>query len=118
MRRVRASLVLLVLSLGAIAARAQSSSPEYKIPEYKINDCHFHLTNYIQTGTDIHDFVRMMGDRVGRVALFGIPLQQQWSHRNDGDNSPQYYLESDSPLYYYSFTDAYIAAAYRSLPKE
>src|SRR5437899_4452816 len=59
-----------------------------------------------------------MGTKVGRVALFGIPLMQQWSYRNTGDRAPTYYLESDSPLYYYSFTDAWIAMAYKSLTKE
>jgi predicted TIM-barrel fold metal-dependent hydrolase len=50
--------------------------------------------------------------------LFGIPLQQQWSYRVDGDDAPTYYLESDAPLYYYSFTDAAIAMQYRSLSKK
>ncbi len=59
-----------------------------------------------------------MGDKVGRVAIFGIPLQQQWSYRSDGDRAPTYYLNTDAPLYYYSFTDAWIAMAYKSLPKE
>jgi hypothetical protein len=59
-----------------------------------------------------------MGTKVGRVALFGIPLQQQWSKRDDGDRAPTYYLQSDAPLYYYSFTDAYIAMAYKSLSKD
>ncbi|HEU0252472.1 MAG TPA: amidohydrolase family protein, partial [Pyrinomonadaceae bacterium] len=30
---------------------------------------------------------------------------------------PKYYLNSDAPLYYYSFTDAWIATAYKSLSK-
>ena len=77
---------------------------------------HFHLTNYVQEGTDIRDFLKIMGTRVGRVALFGIPLQQTWSYGNTGDFAPTYYLQTDAPLYYYSFTDAYIAMAYRSLP--
>jgi hypothetical protein len=41
-----------------------------------------------------------------------------WSYRESGPNAPDYYLEADAPLYYYSFTDAYIAMAYRSLSKE
>ena len=81
-----------------------------------VNDSHFHLTNYVQEGTDIRDFVAIMGEKVGRVALFGIPLQQTWSHGNTGDYAPTYYLQTDAPLYYYSFTDAFIAMAYRSLP--
>jgi len=59
-----------------------------------------------------------MGTKVGRVAIFGIPLQQQWSYRVDEDRAPAYYLNSDAPLYYYSFTDAWIAMAYKSLTKE
>jgi len=93
---------------------AQLASTE----EPTINDVHFHLTNYIQQGTDIHDFLKIMGTKVGRVALFGIPLQQEWSYANSGEFAPTYYLQTDAPLYYYSFTDAYIAMAYKSLSKE
>jgi len=96
------------LFAGATMAQTGSEQPE-------LNDSHFHLTNYIQKGTDIHDFLAIMGSKVGRVALFGIPLQQQWSYQNSGDFAPTYYLQTDAPLYYYSFTDAYIAMAYRSL---
>jgi predicted TIM-barrel fold metal-dependent hydrolase len=109
------SVVLIGSALGAgsIAAVAQSRSNDHLF-----NDSHFHLTNYIQEGTDIHEFLNIMGDKVGRVALFGIPLQQQWSYAVDGDRAPTYYLNSDAPLYYYSFTDARIAMAYKSLSKE
>lgn len=97
-------------------SHAQASSAQVAHPE--LDDSHFHLTNYVQQGTDIHDLLKMMGSKVGRVALFGIPLQQDWSYPNSGDFAPTYYLQSDAPLYYYSFTDAYIAMAYRSLSKE
>jgi hypothetical protein len=62
--------------------------------------------------------MKIMGDKAGRVAIFGIPLQQQWSYGVDGDRAPAYYLNSDTPLYYYSFTDAWIATAYKSLTKD
>src|SRR5262245_13423705 len=94
--------------LAATGVFAQTTGPV-------VNDTHFHLTNYVQKGTDIHDFLKIMGTKVGRVALFGIPLQQTWSYWNTGDFAPTYYLQTDAPLYYYSFTDAYIAMAYRSL---
>ena len=84
---------------------------------FEFNDVHFHLTNYIQQGTEIHDFLKIMGTKAGRVALFGIPLQQEWSYQNSGDFAPTYYLQTDAPLYYYSFTDASIAMAYRSLSR-
>jgi hypothetical protein len=81
-------------------------------------DSHFHLTNYIQEGITAPQFLTIMGSRVGRSTLFGIPLQQQWSAGNSGEFAPTYYLQSDAPLYYYSFTDAVIATAYRALPPE
>src|SRR4029077_6772787 len=105
------SVIPLVLWCNLAAAQSQPDQPE-------LNDVHFHLTNYIQEGTDIHDFLRIMVTKVGRVSLFGIPLQQEWSYQNSGDFAPTYYLQTDAPLYYYSFTDAYIAMAYRSLSKE
>jgi len=100
-----------LLALASIAAAQTPASPEF-------DDVHFHLTNYIQRGTDIHTFLKIMGNKVGRVAIFGIPLQQEWSYRIDGDRAPTYYLNTDAPLYYYSFTDAAIAMAYKSLSKE
>jgi hypothetical protein len=81
-------------------------------------DSHFHLTNYIQKGPTARAYVAMMGDKVGRSTLFGIPLQQTWAFENSGNFAPTYYLQSDAPLYYYSFTDAFIAAQYLSLPPD
>ena len=96
--------------VGAAPPPATPAGPDF-------NDSHFHLTNYIQEGITPQQFLKIMGTRVGRSTLFGIPLQQQWSFRNSGDEAPTYYLDTDSPLYYYSFTDAAIAMAYRSLTK-
>jgi predicted TIM-barrel fold metal-dependent hydrolase len=82
----------------------------------EFNDSHFHLTNYIQEGSTAADQLKIMGTRVCRSVLFGIPLQQMWSYRESGDLGPTYYLEADAPLYYYSFTDAVIAMEYKALP--
>lgn len=111
MRTVLAITFALFLLASPTVAQAPADS-------YLFNDSHFHLTNYIQEGTDIRDFLKIMGNKAGRVALFGIPLQQQWSYRIDENRRPTYYLNSDAPLYYYSFTDAWIATAYKSLSKE
>jgi predicted TIM-barrel fold metal-dependent hydrolase len=104
-------LATLSLNIFAKTSRAQADTSWFY-------DSHFHLTNYIQEGIDVHQFLKVMGTRVGRSTLFGIPLQQQWSYGNSGDFAPNYYLASDAPLYYYSFTDAYIAMQYRSLTPE
>ena len=69
----------------AVVARPSMRAAAVQAPAtgdsgYVVNDTHFHLTNYIQEGTDIRRFLEIMGDKVGRVALFGIPLQQTWSY--------------------------------------
>jgi hypothetical protein len=108
-------LLVWALNLGTsppyAAAQTTSAASEF-------NDSHFHLTNYVQRGISPRDFLKIMGTRVSRSTLFGIPLQQQWSYANSGDFAPTYYLHTDAPLYYYSFTDAYIASVYRGLSKD
>ena len=98
-----------------VAANAVVAAPQKAVRTDTFCDSHFHLTNYIQEGITPRDFLKIMGDRVPRSTLFGIPLQQQWSYNNSGDDAPTYYLDTDAPLYYYSFTDASIAMEYRKL---
>jgi Amidohydrolase len=115
--RVVATVSVLTLALPfAISSRAEAQGTS--TGDYKYSDSHFHLTNYVQEGTSVKDYVAMMGNVVKRSTLFGIPLQQMWQFGNTGDYAPTYYLQTDSPLYYYSFSDAFIAMAYRSLPPE
>ena len=104
----------IAFALSAIAGSAAAA--DGAADRYLFNDSHFHLTNYVQQGTNIRTYMKIMGDKIGRSTLFGIPLQQMWSYGNSGDFAPAYYLQSDAPLYYYSFTDAFIANAYLSLP--
>ena len=110
-----AGLALIIAGLIPGAAGGQQLASSTPDTTYEFDDSHFHLTNYIQRGAELGAFLRMMGSRVGHAALFGIPLQQQWSTRVDGNNAPTYYLNTDAPLYYYSFTDAQIASAYLKL---
>ncbi|MGC2281836.1 MAG: hypothetical protein WA603_17605 [Candidatus Acidiferrales bacterium] len=107
-----AALIAVLMLVTALTAQAQ----EQKCAGAKYSDSHFHLTNYIQEGTRLQDYVNMMGTTVCRSTVFGIPLQQMWQYGNTGDFAPTYYLQTDAPLYYYSFTDAATAMAYKSLP--
>ena len=119
--KVNISVLLLALLIAAPAkiTVAQKTKEPVRQDDYLFHDAHVHLTNYIQQGTDIQVFLNeIMGDKIGRSVLFGLPLQQQWSYRVTGDNAPTYYLETDAHMYYYSFTDAFIAMAYKSLPPE
>ena len=81
----------LALVLSCRAHAAPASTPA-KPAGYEFDDSHFHLTNYIQEGITPQQFLKIMGTRVGRSTLFGIPLQQQWSYRNSGDEARAYEL--------------------------
>ena len=99
--------------LSAEENDAPGASPVEAAPLF--HDVHFHLLNYVQRGITAKQYLGIVGDRVGRVAMFGIPLQQKWDYFISGDRAPNYYLLSDAALYYYSFVDAVIAMEYRSL---
>jgi hypothetical protein len=107
---------LIGLAAAAMAALAACPAAAQPSQACEFNDSHFHLTNYVQEGLTAAQLLQLMGSRVCRSTLFGIPLQQMWSYRETGDFAPTYYLEADAPLYYYSFTDAVIAMEYRALP--
>jgi len=112
------ALLTVIGSMPALYAQKSNKKKAAPKPDVSLfHDSHFHLTNYIQEGISLSFYVeQVMGDSVGRSTVFGIPLQQQWSYRVTGTNAPTYYLESDAPLYYYSFTDAWIATQYLGLP--
>ena len=66
--------IVLAATLGVAALPLTGdAAPAEASPEYLFHDAHFHLTNYIQQGTDIHKYLEIMGDKVGRSTLFGIP---------------------------------------------
>jgi hypothetical protein len=102
---------------AAMALTASQCSPAFAADPSgcEFSNSHFHLTNYVQEGISAREALKLMAGRVCRSTLFGIPLQQEWSHSISGDIAPSYYLESDAPLYYYSFTDAVIAKEYEAL---
>ena len=109
MTRAVGPMISALLAIVALSFANRSAAQDF-------NDSHFHLTNYIQEGLTLPDFLKIMGSRAGRAAVFGIPLQQKWDHFESGDRAPDYYLLSDAELYYYSFTDAIIADQYLHLP--
>jgi len=113
----RTARILCLIMLGNSGACVTPANPQSN-ETFEFNDSHVHLTNNIQEGPSIRELLEMMSNKVGRAAVFGIPLQQQWSYAVDKDRAPTYYLHSDAPLYYYSFVDARIAMAYKSLSKE
>jgi len=107
---IRRTLAALVAACASTPLASQAAPSRVVL-----TDSHFHLTNYVQRGPTLKQFLPLLGDSIGRVEVFGIPLQQEWLDAVTGDNAPSYYLHSDAPLYYYSFVDANIAMEYRSL---
>ena len=101
------------------AGAAGRTAAQRRRPATWCNDSHFHLTNYVQEGTDIHDFLKIMGDEGGpRRRSSGSRCSRRGRTATPATSRPTYYLQTDAPLYYYSFTDAFIAMAYRSLTPE
>ena len=95
---------------GRSARRRQGAADEFY-------DSHFHLTNYVQEGIDIQRLpARSWGRASAARRCSAFRSSSSGRTRNSGDFAPTYYLQSDAPLYYYSFTDAYIASVYRGLP--
>ena len=56
--------IALAIAVGFSISRPASAQVP---PNAEVHDSHFHLSNYIQKGLDIRDFVKMMGDKVGRA---------------------------------------------------
>ncbi len=106
------------LCLSPVSSLSMTVKDTGKNERTLTHDVHFHLDNYIQEGITMKEFLELMGDKVGRVAIFGIPLQQKWDYFVDGERRPDYYLLSDTELYYYSFVDAVIAEEYLKLSPE
>ncbi|HXF16155.1 MAG TPA: amidohydrolase family protein [Burkholderiales bacterium] len=108
MKKLRFLLIYASFALLSCGSASNAAAHDF-------NDSHFHLTNYVQEGPSLPEFLRIMGERAGRVAVFGIPLQQKWDYFESGPRAPDYYLLTDAELYYYSFTDAIVADQYLHL---
>ena len=79
MRAGRRRRLLVLAGAGWAAAVRRARPPPAACVDQRL---HLHLTNYVQEGPDIRALPRRSWAReVGRAALFGIPLQQEWSYR-------------------------------------
>ena len=69
---------LLIVGPMAVFFLFCAATARSQINDYELNDSDFHLTNNVQECPSVRDFLNMMGNRVGRATLFGVPLQQEW----------------------------------------
>ena len=76
MRTLLLSLEILWMAAPAGAQTNKATTPDDGV---LFHDSHFHLTNYVQEVIETKFYLNeIMGDKVGRSTLFGIPLLQQW----------------------------------------
>ncbi len=85
--------------------------------EYKINDCHLHLVDFLQHEGSIFSFVQSMNEiGIDHVIAFGLPYVKKWDSREP--EQPFYYLVDDARCYWYSLTDTIVAQEILKLSKK
>lgn len=108
-------LVLLSLALAALAGSGSLAQNGDRKPRYRFSDCHLHLVDFLQR-TDGGKAVIAAMDRAGvdHAQITGMPLVKQWAAADKV--RPEYYLDDDSPVYWYSATDVLVAREVQALP--
>ena len=80
-------------------------------------DAHVHFTDFFQETQGIERLlVEMRKAGVARAVIAGSPLTKTWDEREP--NAPRNFLDDDSRLYYYSYTDAMLASALEQLNRK
>lgn len=105
-----------ILITGALLNSVLVAMMRVQPPAYEFNDAHLYLADHLQPRASLRQFLELLGARPGRAALIAIadpaPSLRVETKRTDGDP------RQDDPPPYDSFTDAWIATAYKSLTTE
>jgi Amidohydrolase len=118
--------LLLVYGLSLFGCgRIHSSPSDQPLPTphlatqspFPLADAHLHLVDFLQRTEGIRSVIAAM-DRTGvtDTMISGMPLVKKWD--SSDARQPQYYLEDDSKVYWYSATDVLVARAIESLKPE
>ena len=81
---MRASRIALIVAIGALLAGsppARTSAAQSAAAANAFNDSHFHLTNYIQQGITVPQFLEIMGSREIDIAGW---LVRRSAHADEG----------------------------------
>lgn len=108
----------LVMSEAAAPTLAQTVEPQTTEPQnYRYSDVHVHVLDFFQQGESLTKLIDSMNaGNVGDAMISGVPLMKKW-HENE-PKRPRYYAGDDADMYWYSATDAYLAAALQRLPEQ
>ncbi|MFY2763863.1 amidohydrolase family protein [Arenimonas sp. MALMAid1274] len=85
--------------------------------DYTWADAHLHYVDFFQETDGMPALLRSMdAGGVRSAVLMGMPVAKKW--HEDAPKRPRYYQGDDSPLYWYSATDAFVAEAVLALPED
>lgn len=84
---------------------------------YPIFDTHLHVVDFVQDTPGSDCLLHYMDSaNVSKAVVFGLPVAKLFAASERA--VPRYYLDTDGPCYYYSYTDAIVADFVRSAPVE
>ncbi len=87
---------------------------EFK-PVVPVVDAHLHFVDFIQETDGMIRLVEAMdAGGVSKAVVFGIPLKKKWEAFEK--RPPHYYLDDNSPCYYFTGTDEILADELLRLP--
>ena len=83
----------------------------------EVLDMHLHMVDFIQNTEGLYTLLGAMDEvNVTRAVIFGLPVTKKWAYY--GPEKPHYYLDNNTPCYYFASTDEIVATHYLNLSKE
>jgi predicted TIM-barrel fold metal-dependent hydrolase len=78
-------------------------------------DAHIHFVDFIQDTDGIRHLLEAMdAGNVAKAVVFGLPVKKKWEFFEK--KPPHYYLDDNSPCYYFNQTDEILAQEFEKLP--
>jgi len=97
------------LAVGATLASVAINAAEEK-RNYRYSDAHLHSVDFFQQGEDLSQLLSAMDVAgVDHAMISGMSLMKKW--QEDEPKRPDTYAGDDAAVYWFSATDAYLAAA-------
>ena len=83
----------------------------------RVIDAHLHIVDFIQETDGLQRLLQAMdAGNIGKAVIFGLPVKKKWEAFEK--KPPHYYLDDNSPCYYFHQTDEILAREMERLPKK
>ncbi len=77
-------------------------------------DAHLHFVDFVQESDGIHGLLKAMdAGGILKAVVFGLPVKKKWESFEK--KPPHYYLDDNSPCYYFNQTDEILAGEFEKL---